>query len=287
MKLSLIIPTRSSDSEQLSKIFSRAKCLLEKLDYEIIVVSDGKFDPEKINKFDVEESRIKFIFNDTNLGVFESRRKGLMEATGKYVWFVDATDNILNVDITPEYDDYDMIYHNFSFVDNKDVYHNGIPQSNLDNSVDSYKNINPITSKYISKVFINCYISNIIFNREFITKVYKDLPSFENFNKFSGLYLSAVALKHVKNLKYIPSSIYEYNFRDEYIGTDEKHTNCNFFYLNTEVIFTKKQVSKLKKILENDTEGVKEFIMTYVSMLLKTNRVEHDHHDSDDECDCE
>lgn len=63
-------------------------------DFEIICVVDGSSDSslEILNYFTKKDSRVKIIKNDFHCGLGYSRNHGLEIATGKYVFFLDATD---------------------------------------------------------------------------------------------------------------------------------------------------------------------------------------------------
>ena len=62
---------------------------------EIIVVNDGSTDLslEKMSEYALKDSRIK-IFSETNKGVSHARNLGLKNATGDYIQFVDADDDL-------------------------------------------------------------------------------------------------------------------------------------------------------------------------------------------------
>jgi glycosyltransferase involved in cell wall biosynthesis len=66
-------------------------------DYEIILVNDGTKDNSLAiaKKFESENGHIKVISQD-NKGLSGARNTGLKQATGKYVWFIDSDDSIVN-----------------------------------------------------------------------------------------------------------------------------------------------------------------------------------------------
>lgn len=63
-------------------------------DWELIVVDDGSCDrtPEIVREFAVQDSRIKQIVNEKNVGVAESRNRALSVCRGQYVAFLDSDD---------------------------------------------------------------------------------------------------------------------------------------------------------------------------------------------------
>ena len=64
-------------------------------DYEIIIVDDGSNDETAFicKAFEKRHSRIRYCFQ-VNSGVSAARNRGLQEAAGEYIWFVDADDSI-------------------------------------------------------------------------------------------------------------------------------------------------------------------------------------------------
>lgn len=89
--LTIIIPNYNN-----SKTIER--CLNSILDQinetiEIIVIDDGSTD-DSLLVLDKYKKKIRII-SQTNCGVGEARNRGIDEANGKYIWFVDADDEIL------------------------------------------------------------------------------------------------------------------------------------------------------------------------------------------------
>ena len=62
--------------------------------FEVIIIYDDedKSDLYFIKKLLKKDKRFKFIINKTNLGAGESRNKGIKNAKGKYICFIDADD---------------------------------------------------------------------------------------------------------------------------------------------------------------------------------------------------
>lgn len=88
--LSVIIPVYNSEkflSRCLDSVFSQTG------DFEVIAINDGSTDKslEVLQKYAQEHSNMKII-NQENQGVGASRNKGIKEAKGKYLIFVDSDD---------------------------------------------------------------------------------------------------------------------------------------------------------------------------------------------------
>lgn len=95
MKLSIIVPTYNVENyigKTLLTLFSQSK-----LDFEIIIVDDGSTDNTRLVITELIEKNklpnIKFI-NKENNGVSSARNRGLYEATGDYVIFLDGDDYV-------------------------------------------------------------------------------------------------------------------------------------------------------------------------------------------------
>lgn len=59
-------------------------------DFELLVIDDGSIDETASVVKSIHDGRIRYIRNDRNYGVAESRNAGLKYAKGKYIFFADA-----------------------------------------------------------------------------------------------------------------------------------------------------------------------------------------------------
>ena len=95
MKLSFIIPVYNAANTLECCVNSILNSTVDKSQYEIILINDGSKD----NSLDICK-HIKSInnniqvFSHENVGTSTTRNVGLENATGEYVWFVDADDYI-------------------------------------------------------------------------------------------------------------------------------------------------------------------------------------------------
>jgi glycosyltransferase involved in cell wall biosynthesis len=58
--------------------------------FELIIVDDGSMDKTAFIVESADDERIRYIRNDKNCGVAQSRNNGLKYASGKYIFFTDA-----------------------------------------------------------------------------------------------------------------------------------------------------------------------------------------------------
>lgn len=90
--ISVIIPTKN----RKSMLEEAIKSVLEQknVSVEIIIVDDNSNDDtaQYVKKLMEENSNIKYIFNDKCLFAHESRKRGFINSTGKYIIFMDDDD---------------------------------------------------------------------------------------------------------------------------------------------------------------------------------------------------
>lgn len=70
-------------------------------DFEIVIINDNSKDNSLkiINKFQLQDKRIKLINHSQNLGVYSSRVDAILNAKGKYIIVMDPDDMLLNPDL--------------------------------------------------------------------------------------------------------------------------------------------------------------------------------------------
>ena len=88
-KVSIIIPAYNAEST--------IKCTIESVqkqtyrDYELIIIDDGSSDRTAKIVREIADNRLK-LFNYKNRGLSTSRNRGIQQATGEYIAFLDADD---------------------------------------------------------------------------------------------------------------------------------------------------------------------------------------------------
>lgn len=89
--ISVIVPVYNAEAYLGECVESLIRQTLD--DIEILLINDGSIDNSAVicEKYSAIDNRIRF-FNQPNAGVSVARNKGLQEAKGEYVCFVDADD---------------------------------------------------------------------------------------------------------------------------------------------------------------------------------------------------
>jgi len=122
IKLSLIVPIYNIEDYLEKCLDSLIKIKEGKI--EIILVNDGSTDGslDLCLKYRKKDNRIKII-NKKNGGLSDARNKGLKEANGEFIWFIDGDDYISDVDSLFKYlnKDNDIIVFNYNEVRNNKV----------------------------------------------------------------------------------------------------------------------------------------------------------------------
>lgn len=102
MDLSIIIPIYNTPLNLLKRCFNSI-CLSKEIAYEVILIDDGS--KEYIEKFCREyilkNKHFKY-FKQNNSGVSVARNLGILNATGKYITFLDSDDELLFQEISKE-----------------------------------------------------------------------------------------------------------------------------------------------------------------------------------------
>ena len=131
-KLSVIIPLYNGELYIEKCVKSLPEQDLSKTDYEIIIVNDGSIDGslKKVLELQKQYANIRLI-NQENTGVGAARGRGLKEANGEYIHFVDADDyvesNIYKSLLSYAYDcNLDLLFFRYKLI-------NGTSESMVDN----------------------------------------------------------------------------------------------------------------------------------------------------------
>ena len=157
-KVSVIIPVFNTQNVLVQCLESIVSQTLQ--DIEIIVVDDGSETKPKvkdvIKKNFKKDKRIKYVKHSMNEGLTESRRTGITEALGEYIFFVD-TDDKLNRNDTLE------IMYDVANCENADIVQCRACIDTVGDMIDSAEYYKKAVSAYAGtlcddEIFKNCYV---------------------------------------------------------------------------------------------------------------------------------
>ena len=97
LKISVIIPAYNAENYLTEALDSVTGQTMPDSEYEIIIINDGSSDhtPEILKKYAASHTNITII-NQKNSGPSAARNAGLAIAKGKYIFFFDADDVLIN-----------------------------------------------------------------------------------------------------------------------------------------------------------------------------------------------
>lgn len=90
MFFSVVIPTYNRKAKIERAI--RSLLVQEFSDFEVIIIDDGSDDGTREIVQSIQDSRVKYFVNDHNIERCASRNRGIREAKGKYICFLDSDD---------------------------------------------------------------------------------------------------------------------------------------------------------------------------------------------------
>ena len=220
-KVSIVIPVYNAEKyleECLNSIVNQTYRNIE-----IILINDGSKD----NSFSIcqryaqNDSRIKLI-NQENSGVSKTRNRGIDEATGKYILFVDSDD----------FCEHDMVKVAVDNVKEDELFMWGYTEVYKNRVVPIECNIN-INLENIHEIVSSTLIGsscNKIFNVELLRK--NNLYFEEKIYNCEDLLFVLLYLQFVKNIKYEKRPLYHHRIGKNIIMFFKKPTYRNVTILN-------------------------------------------------------
>ena len=129
-------------------------------DIELILVEDYSTDGTREYLQNLhhtnERDNVKFIFHDMNKGLSAARNTGLKHAVGKYVWFVDSDDALVEDSIKKllsviHQQNTDMIFFNFYFLNEEIVFERNFKYDNQVFMAKYFQNENIYAWMFVAK----------------------------------------------------------------------------------------------------------------------------------------
>ena len=209
MLISIIIPFYDNDYDKIPNIINE----LNKLTFknEVIFVDDRN-DKTKDISIPSQYKLVRSHKSLNNVGTFEARRSGALNATGDYIWFVDVDDKLCNITRFPT----------------------------INEDISAYEYCHDFSNKMITKTYILKFFGytgiqirdihniklimnrsglglwNKLFKRETVLKTFKSIPFLNKFIRNEDGYFYFEILKNSKLITFKLEHIYIYTNPDKY-----------------------------------------------------------------------
>lgn len=258
MKLSIILPVYNTGHLVEKAINSLLG--LKNIELEILCLNDGSTDDswDKLQEIEKKCEQVKLI-NKENEGLSRTRNKGIQEASGDYVYFLDS-DDWVNTEAFDEllafcHDGYDIIHGNFCY-----VYEDGSMKPNKNQLEGSYTGQEFLCNGLLQDKISMASCINI-FKREFLmTHELLFLPGIyhedEEFNLRVFSYANRVASKDLPFHMYLQ--------RSNSISNDKTKEDKRF----NDVLTIYKSIMNFITESNHVSDEYKKMCMTYVSFII-------------------
>lgn len=222
---------------------------------EILLIDDGSTDNslEICNKFKENDRRIK-ILTQNNKGVSSARNKGLDNAHGEYILFVDGDDYIEKNMIEKLYlniKEYDISICNFYEVNKNLKIENSMHNTN--NVIDS--------EEFFTNIFENDGVRGYLWNKLIRKTIIKNIRIDEELSIMEDLVFLANISRNI-NKVYIDKNLYLYN----YVKRDESALNSLNIEKYKKIVLA---YEKILKFLEGYEDLKGKYLGDYVRNLLE------------------
>lgn len=258
MILSFVVPTYNVEEFLAECLDSLINQDLNHDLYEIIVINDGSTDKSLsiAEKYAEQHSNIKII-SQTNSGLSLTRNRGVKEASGKYIWFIDSDDwitaNCLQMIIEKiEKNDFpDMVaISRLKYLSNERI------EKYIENSTDGISG-KEFLYKRIYQATAQCYLlkKEFLINHSLVFK--------------SGIYhedaeFTPRALFYAKKMVFIADIIYFHRHREESITTLANYKRCDDLIIVAESLNS----FKLQNCKNNKDKDIFDLIIAYTLTYL-------------------
>ena len=268
MKLSIVfVITSEIDYAHMVQAIDKIKYALNTEEYEIIIISDIDMSFDLFKNI----SNINITINKKPIGIFESRRKSIKLAKGKYISFVDPNFYLYVSDLQFLEDaEFDII--KFGIKLQYDTNEYILERYILDeNEANEYVNLNPITSRFILKKCYDPFMNNYMFKTKYIKDFYKKIPTIDNYNKLFDIYLIFALMKYMTSFKYDFHIFGITTFDKSFKPSPDKKINKLFYGLDPDSYFDKNEYKELEAFLENDELNISKDVLNYINSFTGNN----------------
>ena len=222
-KVTVIIPTYNAENAILRTVESVKNQTMGFENIELIIVDDGSKDGTRDILRDLDENyeNIKCFFPEGNSGTpGRGRNIGILNSNSDFIMFLDSDDAYVSNMCEVMYDLIDSTDSNVVMCNHKIIKNNNFSNYEEENSDFSYVKVNP---KNDEKIFLDGYMWNKIFRKDFLTKFGIDCLEGcwgEDSHFCINSYINSEELLYLNNFKG-----YLYNVRD----TEEDSSSFNSF----------------------------------------------------------
>lgn len=222
MLISIIITFYDKDYKCIPSILTEITKL--KFDHEIIFVDDRNdktIDVASMYNIPKKYKIVNSSLIDNNVGTFEARRTGALNATGDYIWFVDIDDKLENITKFPT--DEDVSVYTYSLLtQSKTINFNMFVNLPFTELIPNKINIEYIL--YISKYSL----WNKLIKRDTLLKTFSNIPFLKGFKNHEDGYLLFEVLSNSKLVRFKFETIYKYcnsEYQDKLFNDDKTSDN--------------------------------------------------------------
>jgi len=224
--------------------------------YEIICVEDGSEDGSRqlLREIAIEDARIVVIENLNNFGVAYSRNKGIEQAKGKYIMFLDADDYLSKNALKKYYSLMEKQSAEICFI--KIEIENETAESNIKCSYPGVYLGLEILGEFVKNDEFFLYACGVLYKREFLIE--KELR-FKNLKTGEGGLLILEAILFAKKVVVCDEVGYFYNINETSVNQSENAMKYAIIGQIKQILFMIDQLKKLQQ-----TDEIKLFLDWYL-----------------------
>ena len=271
-KISFVVPVYNCGEYLLNCVEELKR--VSAADYEIILVDDGSEDQSGVicDRMSGVDRRIRCIHQE-NHGVSSARNRGLREATGDYVCFFDADDEIEPEKLTRIFErmeaagDADLLIFGMSFdyYHRKSLYHRYELSPSL-----AVSDADDIWTEKIYDLYVVNALSpvwNKVFRRDFLIK--NQLYFREDMFLYEDLEYSIRCMKHCGKILFEPEVIYHYQQSEDEGNSGQRLARIAHLYSLTDTIERALNELAAEKGLSDNQDEIMKIVLSLYLVLAR------------------